>query len=163
MSFPMRLTVGLVCLLVACKPADPVAQAPSKPLRADISTAGPGAVQALVAKAQQAAQREGRRLVVYVGASWCEPCQVFLDTLKAGELPAHFADLRFLKFDHDNDESRLNEAGYGGALIPRFVVPASDGSSTERRFEGSTKGPEAITNIVPRLEGILNAPEAAAP
>lgn len=161
-SFLMRCVAGLVFLLVACTPADQT-KAPSKPLRADISSAGPGSVQALVAQAQQEARAEGRRLVVYVGASWCEPCQVFLNTLKAGELPAHFADLRFLKFDHDNDENRLDEAGYGGAMIPRFVVPAPDGSSTGRRFEGSTKGPEAIANIVPRLEGILNAPEAAAP
>ena len=122
-----------------------------------------GEVPELVLAELEQAKQHGQQLLVYVGASWCEPCQVFLDALKANELPPHFDDLRFLKFDHDNDESRLDEAGFGGKMIPRFVVPAPDGSATERRFEGSTKGPEAITNIVPRLEGILDAPAPASP
>jgi hypothetical protein len=80
-----------------------------------------------------------------------------LDATKAGDLPPELADLRFLKFDHDSDEDRLNEAGYGGEMIPRFVMPGPGGESTERRFEGSSKGPGAMANIVPRLEGILEA------
>jgi hypothetical protein len=43
-------------------------------------------------------------------------------------------------------------------MIPRFVIPDKDGAATQRRFEGSIKGPEAVANMVPRLEAILAAP-----
>lgn len=152
----IRFVVGLLALAVACKSADST-KAPQTPERADVVLAGSGPVQAEVVTAQAQAGRDGRRLVVYVGATWCEPCQVFLDATKAGDLPPELADLRFLKFDHDSDEDRLNEAGYGGEMIPRFVMPGPGGESTERRFEGSSKGPGAMANIVPRLEGILEA------
>lgn len=118
-----------------------------------VATAEP--VEAQVAQSRSEAIRDGRRLVVYVGAVWCEPCEFFLKALKAGGLPPSLADLRFLKFDHDADEQRLLEAGYGGEMIPRFVRPDALGRATVRRFEGSVKGPAAMENIVPRLEKIL--------
>ncbi len=133
-------------------------KAASKASPETLTHASSDPVQEQVMSAGKRAQESGQRLVVYVGASWCEPCQVFLNALKAGELPTQLADLHFLKFDHDSDEARLEEAGYGGQMIPRFIVPAADGSATERRFEGSTKGPEAMANIVPRLEKILAEP-----
>lgn len=148
------LALTLLFSAVACNSADS-SKAPKAPDRADVIAAGSGSVQAEVVTALAQASRDGRRLVVYVGASWCEPCQLFLDATKAGDLPAQLSDLRFLKFDHDSDEDRLNEAGFGGVMIPRFVVPGPGGVSTERRFEGATKGPGAMASIVPRLEGIL--------
>lgn len=157
MSVRIFVVLALVCWQAACQPSDP-SSSPTPPSRADLVIAGPGPVPAEVAAARTRALQEGRRLVVYVGATWCQPCEHFLSAVQAGDLPAHFGDLRFLKFDHDHDETRLNESGYGGELIPRFVVPAADGAATANRFEGSTKGPEAMTNIVPRLEGILAAP-----
>lgn len=94
-------------------------------------------------------------MVVYVGASWCEPCEYFLEAIESKALPEKLADLRFLKFDNDADEERLNKAGFGGQMIPRFVVPGEGGAASPHRFEGSIKGPEAVGNIVPRLEAIL--------
>jgi thiol-disulfide isomerase/thioredoxin len=123
-----------------------------------VVVAGPGPVAALVAEAQGLAAKEKRRLIVYVGATWCEPCKYFLSAVEAEELPEKFGDLRFLKFDNDEDDERLSEAGYGGQMIPRFVLPGDGGKATEHRFEGSIKGPEAVANIVPRLEAILAAP-----
>ena len=137
-------------LLFSCQPAQ---QAETK--KADLVVPGTGPVNDLVVSAQRLAAKEGRRIVVYVGATWCEPCKYFLESVKTGSLPAHFADLRFLKFDNDTDEQRLEAAGYGGQMIPRFVIPAADGAGTHKRFEGSTKGPQAMDNIVPRLERIL--------
>jgi thiol-disulfide isomerase/thioredoxin len=124
-------------------------------MQAEVVVAGPGPVSELVAKAQGAASSEGRRLVVYVGANWCEPCKYFLSAVESNELPKKLGDLRFLKFDNDEDDERLSQAGYGGQMIPRFVVPGAEGRATKHRFEGSIKGPEAVANIVPRLEALL--------
>ena len=141
----------VVALVGGCTPK---AEPPS-PTAADLVKAPGGAVTDIVYEALRVAEKDGRRLVVYVGASWCEPCEVFLGALHAGELPPSLADLRVLKFDNDVDDERLSAAGYGGQMIPRFVAPRANGSASARRFEGSVKGPEAIANIVPRLETIL--------
>ncbi|WP_437504498.1 TlpA family protein disulfide reductase [Sorangium sp. So ce1099] len=132
-------------------------------LRADVEPApASGEVPALVQEARDRARREGRELVVYVGASWCEPCTRFHDAVKAGQLDAAFPALRLLEFDLDRDRDRLAEAGYASEMIPLFVVPGKDGRGTPLRVEGSVKGERAVDEIVPRLGAILARARAAA-
>ena len=129
------------------------------PRRPDIVVAGPGPVDAVVRGALAQAHHEGRRLVVYVSAVWCEPCERFQASLRAGELDAYFPDLRFFKFDHDQDGPRLEAAGYAGNYLPRFVVPAQDGTATAQRMEGGTKANDTVfTSIGPRLQRMLSTP-----
>lgn len=140
----------VVGLFAACTP-----KPASKSSEPQIVVAQAGAVQEVVQGAMARAKTEGRRLVVYVGASWCEPCHVFLDGVSAGKLPATLSDIVILKFDNDADDARLAKANYGGQMIPRFVLPGADGTGSEFRFEGSVKGDAAMGNIVPRLEALL--------
>lgn len=116
---------------------------------------GAGDVAKLVKAERENAAADGRDLIVYVGATWCEPCQRFHHAAEAGELDADFPGLTILAFDLDQDRDRLVDAGYDSKLIPLFVVPGADGRATERRFEGSVKGDRAVTNIAPRLRAIL--------
>lgn len=97
----------------------------------------------------------GRKLVVYVGATWCEPCQRFHKAAAAGSLDADFPDLTLLELDLDKDKDRLDRAGYSSSMIPLFVRPNVDGRASEKRFEGSIKGDGAVANISPRLKRIL--------
>ena len=143
--------VVFLCALGACSPQP----ARSAPEAADLVKASAGPVKDVVYTAMLDAEKAGRHLVVYVGASWCEPCEVFTGALEAGALPRSLGSLRFLKFDNDADDGRLIEANYGGQMIPRFVNPRADGTGSSTRFEGSVKGPEAIGNIVPRLEELI--------
>ena len=113
-------------------------------------------VEELVREAKQQADREERRLLVYVGATWCEPCQVFHHAVEAGRLDAELAGVRFLEFDSDLDARRLAEAGYGGALIPRFVLPGADGRGTDAKIEGGVKGEAAVGHIMARLADLLS-------
>ncbi len=152
-SMPFRVTVTALTIF-ACT----VSPKSTEPVRADMVMASPGLVKELVYEALQRAEKDGRRLVVYVGATWCEPCEVFSEALRAGELPSSLADLRVLKFDNDADEQRLADANYGGQMIPRFVKPRADGTGSSNRFEGSIKGPGAVDNIAPKLEALLGAP-----
>ena len=118
--------------------------------------AGPGADAARVVVDERArAQSDGRDLVVYVGAKWCEPCQSFHKAAQKGDLDAEFPDLTLLEFDLDEDRDRLATAGYVSQFIPLFAMPGPDGRASEKKFEGSVKGDGAVANIAPRLRSLL--------
>jgi thiol:disulfide interchange protein len=115
-----------------------------------------GEVTPIVAEALKEAKGEGRRLIVYVSASWCEPCKYFQDAVLRGQLNQELKGVRFLKFDRDLHEARLIKSGYSSRLIPLFVVPKENGEPSERRMEGSVKGEKALReNLVPRLLALL--------
>src|SRR5207248_3112028 len=114
-----------------------------------------GDVASLVRGELDRARRDGRRLLVYVGATWCEPCQRFHKTAESGELDARLPAMRFLEFDSDHDGERLESAGYRSKFIPLFALPNADGSPSGRQIEGSIKGPGAPDEITPRLLELL--------
>ncbi len=113
-------------------------------------------IAALVREASAQALREDRRVLVYVGASWCEPCQHFHEAVDAGQLDVQLAGIRFLEFDADIDGDALASAGYGGKLIPRFVIPDADGHGGEAKIEGGIKGEGAVGHIMGRLRPLLD-------
>jgi thiol-disulfide isomerase/thioredoxin len=121
----------------------------------ELRPAGDGPVAPLVQAARAEAEADGRPLVVYVGASWCEPCVAFHDAVAAGELTEQLPPARFLEFDLDRDQQRLAEAGYTSRLIPLFVIPDADGRASAERMEGGVKGPRAVANLVGRLQPLL--------
>jgi hypothetical protein len=123
---------------------------------------GSDEVAAVVRAELERARRDGRDLVVYVGAPWCEPCTRFHKAVEAGELDATFPALRLLEFDHDRDEARLAQAGYASRMIPLFAAPAASGEASPLRVEGSVKGERAVATIVPRLASLLAQVRAGA-
>lgn len=96
-----------------------------------------------------------RTLVVYVGASWCEPCQRFHHAAEAGALDGALPRLALLEFDADRDHDRLAAAGYDSKYIPLFALASADGTSSPHRQEGAVKGEGAVDFIVPRLQALL--------
>lgn len=142
----------------AARPAAPAA--PAGPLvlarGVRIVHAGPGSDAARVVVAErERAKADGRDVVVYVGAKWCEPCQHFHKAAAKGELDAEFPDLTLLEFDLDEDRDRLATAGYVSDFIPLFAMPGPDGRASDKKFEGSVKGEGAVANIAPRLRSLL--------
>jgi thiol-disulfide isomerase/thioredoxin len=110
----------------------------------------------IVKEAQRAAATEpDERVIVYVGATWCEPCLRFHQAVERGELDDRLVGVRFLEFDADRDGERLREAGYGGAMIPRFAVPGPEGRGIGVQIEGSVSGEKAVDAILTRLEPML--------
>ena len=114
----LALPLALSCL--AC-PATPAKQAPAKSEAATEPAADParpsdapefvlapdgGEVVEIVAAEQARAAADKRTLIVYVGASWCEPCQYFHAALDEGTLDASLAGVRLLEFDMDRDGER---------------------------------------------------------
>jgi hypothetical protein len=114
-----------------------------------------GEVAPLVKQALDDARREHRRVLVYVGATWCEPCRRFRRAVEEHKLDAAFPGLRLLEFDLDRDKERLATAGYVSRLIPLFARPADDGRASGRQMEGSIKGDGAVGEITPRLAELL--------
>lgn len=143
----------LVLLLSSCR-SEP---APAPPgARVEIVAAPEGAVANLVLGELTRAERDGRDLVIYVGAEWCEPCKYFHDAAVGGQLDARFPKLRLLEFDHDRDGPRLLLAGCASKMLPLFALPQKDGRCSDaHRFAGSIKGPGAVDNIAPKLENLL--------
>jgi hypothetical protein len=114
-----------------------------------------GDIPTIVRDALAKATAEGRRLVVYEGATWCEPCQHFHKAAEAGELDSAFPDLTMLTFDIDRDGKRLAGAGYTSKYIPLFMLPNVDGTASGVKVEGGVKGDGAVADITPRLKDLL--------
>jgi len=114
-----------------------------------------GHVDEIVRAEMTKATAARRRVVVYVGGTWCEPCQRFHHAAERGELDATFPDVALLGFDIDRDRDRLGAAGYTSKLIPLFALPGPDGRASGKQVEGGIKGEGAVANIAPRLEQML--------
>ncbi|HVW27168.1 MAG TPA: thioredoxin family protein [Polyangiaceae bacterium] len=158
----------LVALFVAtgCKSGDTPGRAPSPaasaalaPVKRPIFVRGPtgGAPVAPFIAGELTTARAGHYgLLVYVGATWCEPCQGFHRAVAAGELDDLLAGVHLIEFDLDADREPLAAAGYSSQLIPLFALPKPDGTASEARIEGSIKGADAVErNLMPRLRAFL--------
>jgi hypothetical protein len=117
--------------------------------------APPGDVAAVAQAQLTKSQAAHRHLLVYEGATWCEPCRRFHEAAEAGKLDSALPDLDLLVFDADADRDRLHAAGYKSELIPLFAVPGPDGRPTGKQTEGGYKGDEAVPNLVPRVQALL--------
>jgi len=115
-----------------------------------------GEVPAVVLTELAHAKAEGRRLVVYEGAPWCEPCQHFHAAVAQGQLDATFPHLTFLEFDAGRDRDRLIAAGYGSEYIPLFALPGQDGRAAGPKTEGGIKGDGVVPYLTKRLEQLLS-------
>jgi hypothetical protein len=156
----MRLGVAVILLaaLSGCSRDEPAPPVPAKPppVPVEIVTApAEGEVAAIVQREFARAGDQGRTLLVYVGATWCEPCKRFHDAAAAGQLDATFPGLRLVEFDLDRDRDRLQQAGYASKMIPLFALPRADGTGSGEQIEGSIKGEGAVNQIAPRLGALL--------
>src|SRR3954467_13737119 len=114
----VRLLIALVLCSCACPAAAPP---PDRHLQLIAAPAGQDAATVVAERLHKTPR--GRRLLVYVGAAWCEPCERFKRAAAAGELDAQFGDVDLLVFDADADSERLARAGYVSQLIPLLVEP----------------------------------------
>jgi hypothetical protein len=122
----------------------------------ELVDAPPEGPVAPIVRAELARARAAHKtLMVYVGATWCEPCERFHHAAETGALDAQFGALRLLVFDYDRDDTRLVGAGYESEMIPLFVLPREDGRSSGRQIEGGVKGEAAVEDIAGRLRSLM--------
>ena len=144
------MTRALVLVfVVACSKT-----APSS--RVELVEAAPtGDAAAYIAGELARGQREGVPVLVYVGATWCEPCRDFHAAAAAGTLDAQLAPIRFLEFDLDRDGERLAAAGYRSALVPLFARPAADGRASGEQTDGVQQGGGYVEQLTPRIRALV--------
>jgi len=97
------------------------------------------------------AKAEGRVLVVYAGAGWCEPCKRFKNAIESGSLDDKLAKTTLLVFDADRDTERLAAAGYKLQFIPYVAMPGADGAPADSA-EARAKGSESWRELIAKLE-----------
>ena len=159
----MKLHVVAVFLALAGCQRDDTQPAPTTTTTAapggklELIEAPPIPVAPYIADEVARAKRDGARVIVYEGATWCEPCVRFHRAAEAGELDAEFARVRFLVFDADRDGEALDLAGYKSDYIPLFAIPRADGTARGPAIQGGTKGDRAVREIAPRLRALLDA------
>ena len=161
-AFAYILSMHVLTLIIAMglslwAPVGVHAKAPQPSEKPEIISATPldAPAEEIIKREMPRAKQDGKTLIVYVGATWCEPCERFKAALKAGQLDGAFPNLRMLDFDRTRDEARLERGGYISRLIPLFAIPDKSGRASGKQIEGSIKGPGAIGNIVPRLRRLL--------
>jgi thiol-disulfide isomerase/thioredoxin len=121
----------------------------------ELVNAPSGDVADLIRAGRAEAKAHGRKMLVYIGATWCEPCQRFHQAAERGELDDKFPTLSLLVFDLDADRSRLSAALFGPGYVPYFGVPDEQGHGTSNALAGSIKGEGAVDNIAPRLAELV--------
>jgi thiol:disulfide interchange protein len=136
--------------------ASPLAKSRAKPVLAH--RAAPQApLEQFVQQHVEEADASGTRVLVYVGATWCEPCKRFHKALESGQLDQDLAGTKFIEFDSDHDGAELRAAGYGSKYIPLFSVPDQSGHASGRAIEGAIQGDGAVREtLVPRLLALLD-------
>ncbi len=116
-----------------------------------------GDLAAYLAPEIASARQAGKRVIVYVGADWCEPCRELKAAAKAGQLDGSLGDLRLVEFDLDRDRARLDAAGYRSAFVPLFAVPRDDGRASGTQTDGVGKaGGTAVEQLVPRIRALID-------
>ena len=111
---------------------------------------------ARIKAAMAQAKAEGFQPVVFVSASWCEPCVRFKKAVKAGKLKDKIRGARFLEFDNDKEKRALEAAGYRSRLLPLFAIPGDDGRASFRKIQGGVKGEKAVSDLTTRLSAFLS-------
>ncbi|HVH41551.1 MAG TPA: hypothetical protein VM925_04385 [Labilithrix sp.] len=96
------------------------------------------------------ARANGRVLVVYVGATWCEPCKRFKAEVRSGRLDEQLGKTTLLAFDVDKDGDRLGAAGYTYAFVPFVALPGADGRPADTQ-QASGRGGEAWRELLGKL------------
>lgn len=131
--------------------APSVSAAPTTEKKVRVTTApADGDAASLIRTQRLAAKNEGRVLVVYVSASWCDPCQAMKHELASGHLDEKLSKTTLLAFDADRDGDRLAAAGYTFQFIPYVALPGPDGKPTESA-QASGKGRDAWRELLKKL------------
>lgn len=97
------------------------------------------------------ARADSRVLVVYVSATWCDPCKKFKMELDSGRLDDRLAKITFLAFDADKDMDRLGSAGYKFKFVPFVALPSADGSPSDSQ-QATGKGGDAWKELLGKLD-----------
>lgn len=135
---------------VAAAASTPEASAPRARVRV-VEAAEDADALSLVRSKRLEAKAEARVLVVYVSATWCEPCKRLKAELESGRLDERLANVTLLAFDADRDSDRLGAAGYSYRFVPFVALPGVDGRPVDAQ-QATGRGSEAWRELLGKLD-----------
>jgi thiol-disulfide isomerase/thioredoxin len=166
---------ALAIVLAACNPtpkevakAEPSASSPNATITTTSSTSSTAAAKAgdkirvlpaaqdsdalsLIRTERLRAKADGRVLVVYVSATWCDPCKKMKEEIEAGHLDERLGKTTLLAFDADKDIDRLGSAGYTFKFVPFVALPGADGRPADTQ-EATGHGASAWKELLGKLD-----------
>ena len=105
-------------------------------------------VKGEVAKALAA----GKKPVVYIGATWCPPCQAIKRYKSDPQMAAAFAGTHIIELDVDDwTAPDLAALGYKAASVPVFIAVDKDGKAKGPTIDGGAWGDNIPANMAPPL------------
>ncbi len=156
---PPRASLPALLLLIGAVACDSGPQTaaeppPSKPGPELVPVLTEGRVDTIVRAELARAKRDHRKLVIYVGGQWSEPCKQFEQMVASGALRDEFPDLRLLKFDSE-DEPRLRAANYFFQVLPTFAIPAENGRGTDQIYPTPVQSEKGSPDALVALRSLL--------
>lgn len=97
------------------------------------------------------AKAQGRVLVVYVSATWCDPCKKLKSEIEAGHLDSRLGKTTLLAFDADRDAERLLGAGYSFKFVPFVALAGTDGHPADSQ-QATGHGGDAWRELLGKLD-----------
>jgi hypothetical protein len=163
------LCLALVLLGAGCqkKTPEPDAHALREPPRMPEPTVGHGFVlievnptdgplpAALQREAGKATQQHLKPFV-YIGATWCAPCNAIKHNLDKPIMIDAFKGTYIMKLDFDAWEDKLPGAGLQHEAVPVFFALDASGKPTGRMIDGGAWGNDTPENIAPALKAFFS-------
>jgi len=102
------------------------------------------------------AKKDDRVTLVYVGASWCVPCQAFRRLVLEGAFDEGLPRLRLLAFDAEHHAVPLGRSGCATTAVPTFVRPMAKGRCSAQKAAGIAAGKDPVAYLTPRLKRLMS-------
>jgi hypothetical protein len=144
-----RVVVALALLASACQK-----KAPERVVLHDVAVADGPLVDALTRESKKAAERHEKPFV-YIGATWCGPCNAIKKNLDRPLLVDAFRGAYVIHLDFDSWEDKLPAAGLAHDSVPVFFALDTAGRPTGRLVDGSAWGNDTPENIAPVLKAFF--------
>jgi hypothetical protein len=111
-------------------------------------------VKAEVAKAQ------AKKLtpIVYVGATWCDPCLALKKHRDDPKMVDAFEGTFVIEIDADDwNAASFGALGYKTSVIPIFIAVDAEGKATGRTIDGGAWGDNIPQNMAPPLKQFFSS------
>jgi len=105
------------------------------------------ALDALLAEHAQRAAEQGLKPVLYIGASWCQPCKFLKEHRDDPRVASALRGTYTIEIDFDDwTVAELSASGYGVQAVPVFFAIGAGGKAAGPKLDGGAWGgasPEA--------------------
>jgi hypothetical protein len=155
----VRAALCLVTLAaVGCQSRPSPTQPPAGARGFELDEVAPGRPLAVVLSDGAAkAKAKGLRPFLYIGATWCQPCQKLHRSLDDERMVDAFRGTYVIHLDLDAWERELPSVGLRVAQVPVFFQLDAQGKPTGKSLDGGAWNEDVPAEMAPPLKRFFNA------